>query len=443
MSKEKMLVNIIQRVNAKDIRTETVGEHEYIVLPSKTQPPGVVMNRLMYPGEQTDAKIETLNGKPAPIDHPIINGKYIDATDAVAALNFGAGVNKVVGKDKTTGAWNVEKWVNKEILENTKRGQRLQKAINEGRPIHTSTGVYLKTVPNSSGSNDYGEYDAEVEIIEFNHDAILPDSIGANTPEKGTGIFVNAEGEDVEVVTINLSTDTDFSMSSNMVRDLIHRKLNKTYNPNNDDGKYLWVEDFNENTVIFEFENEKRAIGYSIQNGEIELVGEPRDVNQKTVYQFNEGLFGKFVNFFTNMVKSNTNETTPEGNAMSKLLKEQLTKLGVNFDENATEADLLALHTETVVNQAVSHVNTDVEKQVKEILKANQAEAEKAQKQEIVDKIKANSELTEDELMELPIKALNAMMPKPGKSTGFPRPHVNTDEISDHNLDLNEMLGGK
>ena len=441
-----MLVNIIQKVNASEIRSETIDGHEYIVLPSKTQPPGVVMNGLMYPGEQTDAKIETLNGKAAPIDHPIINGKYIDAQDAVAALNFGAGVNRVTEKDES-GAWNVEKWVNKEILENTTRGKRLQAAINEKRPIHTSTGVYLREVPNSSGENEYGEYKAEVEIIEFNHDAILPDSIGANTPEKGTGIFLNSQGDEVEVVTVNLSTDLDFSQSSNSVRNLLSEAVRESF-PTQSGDNWIYVEDFNDSNVIYESNGKLFTVGYSIIDGEVTFINEPRPTDRKSSYEFNGGLIHKIVTSVTNMLKSNQHNTTPTGETLMSILKDNLTKLGVNFAEDATEADLLALHTETVITNSKTESITaeQIESIIDRKLKANKDELEAGEKSKVIAEIleiKTNS-LTEEDLKALPLKALNALNVKQSKhSTPIGYPHNNSqNQDSDHSLDLNELLAG-
>lgn len=202
----QLLVNISTLVDNSAIRTETIEGVEFTVLPSKTLPKDIVMNGIMYPSEEVEAAISTLDMSPVTIGHPVVNGKFAPASDPISQAAYGilGAHNRVKGKTDD-GRWVVEKLIPTEQLQNTERGKKLAEAIKHKRPIHTSTGVYLTKEP-EIGVNAMGqEYTSRAKIDRFDHDAILLNEIGAATPEQGVGIFVNADGEqEVEVMYCNL-----------------------------------------------------------------------------------------------------------------------------------------------------------------------------------------------------------------------------------------------
>lgn len=206
----KLLVNISSLVNNSEIRTETIEGVDFTVLPSKTLPPDIVMNGILYPADDVAKTIQTLDGSPVTLSHPVVNGKFADAYDMMSQAKHGLGgaFNKLRGQAED-GSWLVDKYIPTEQLQNTCRGKKLAEAIKNKQPIHTSTGVYLKRIP-ELGANAAGqEYKFRAEIDRFNHDAILLNEQGAATPEQGVGIFVNADGaqEEVEVMYANMEEE--------------------------------------------------------------------------------------------------------------------------------------------------------------------------------------------------------------------------------------------
>lgn len=207
-----LLVNISTLVANSEIRTEVVEGVEFTVLPSKTLPPEIVMNGILYPAEEVEATINTLDGSPVTMSHPVIAGKFADAYLPLAQAKFGilGAHNKVRGK-AADGSWLIDKYIPTEQLANSANGKRLAEAIKSKRPIHTSTGVYLTKEP-EIGVNAMGqEYTSRAKIDRFNHDAILLNEVGAATPEQGVGIFVNADGEqeETEVMYVNAYDDKE------------------------------------------------------------------------------------------------------------------------------------------------------------------------------------------------------------------------------------------
>ena len=221
----RSLVNISSLVVNSEIHTEVIEGVEFTVIPSRTLPPNVVMNSILYDEKDVEASIGTLDMSPVTIGHPVVNGKFAPASDPISQAAYGilGAHNRVKGKTDD-GRWVVEKLIPTEQLQNTERGKKLAEAIKHKRPIHTSTGVYLTKEP-EIGVNAMGqEYTSRAKIDRFDHDAILLNEIGAATPEQGVGLFVNADGEqEVEVMycNLNLSSGDDYSMSAETIKEML------------------------------------------------------------------------------------------------------------------------------------------------------------------------------------------------------------------------------
>lgn len=207
-----LLVNISTLVANSEIRTEVVEGISFTVLPSRTLPPNIVMNGILYDEKDVEASIGTLDMSPVTIGHPVVNGKFAPASDPISQAAYGilGAHNRVKGKTDD-GRWIVEKLVPVEQMQNTERGKKLAEAIKSKAPIHTSTGVYLTKI-DEIGVNAMGQdYQFRAKIDRFDHDAILLNEVGAATPEQGVGIFVNADGEqeETEVMYVNAYDDKE------------------------------------------------------------------------------------------------------------------------------------------------------------------------------------------------------------------------------------------
>lgn len=192
----KARVNIRSLVNSKSIRHEKRNGRDVIVVPSATLPDDVVMNGIRYPAKAIAESFATLEGTPAPLGHPMMNGEFVSASDP-------RGI--VVG---FIGAWNenvrqeggrvlLDKVIDVEYASQLEGGKRVLNAIEEGKPIHTSTGLYCNLVKSANAEDDT-EYEADG--IVFDHDAILLDEAGAATPSQGVGMLVNQSQGGVVVV---------------------------------------------------------------------------------------------------------------------------------------------------------------------------------------------------------------------------------------------------
>lgn len=214
-------VHVTRLLNTKAAKKTKRNGREVIVVPSATMPDDVVMNRVKYPASEIKKSFSSLEKTPAPLNHPMVNGKFVSAKSP-------EGVN--VG---WIGAWNenvryekgrvfLDKIIDVEVANRSDEGKRVLEAIEKGDPIHTSTGL-IAHVEMVKGQKDH---DMVAHDIEFDHDAILLDFTGAATPEQGVGIFVNASGEVEDITVINSIWD-DVDREMDWAIESIARALEK------------------------------------------------------------------------------------------------------------------------------------------------------------------------------------------------------------------------
>lgn len=203
-------VNVTRLLNTKAARNEKRNGRDVIVVPSATMPDNIVMNRVKYPAEEIKKSYHSLERSPAPLNHPVVNGKFVSAKDP-EGINLGwiGAWNENVRYDKDKGKVYLDKVIDVEVANRSDEGKRVLEAIEAGKPVHTSTGLLaqLEFVKNDK------DVDAIARNLKFDHDAILLDFKAAASPEQGVGMFVNSEGvqEDVEVIN-SIWEDADREM---------------------------------------------------------------------------------------------------------------------------------------------------------------------------------------------------------------------------------------
>lgn len=191
-------INVRSVANTAAVRKVKRNGRDLVIVPSATLPDDVVMNGIKYPAAEIEASFRTLDRTPAPLGHPIVNGKFVSARDP-EGINLGY-----------VGAWNenvrreggrvlLDKVIDVEVANRTEGGKAILSAIEKGGPIHTSTGLVAK-LEAVNGASDHKHIAREML---FDHDAILLNENGAATPDQGVGMLVNASGETEEIEVIN------------------------------------------------------------------------------------------------------------------------------------------------------------------------------------------------------------------------------------------------
>lgn len=341
---EPIRVNLRTIVNNADIRTVNEDGREYLVIPSYTLPDNVVMNGGLYPKAEIDSSYLSLEDTPAPVGHPMANGKYISAYHPKATNAYYAGAyNRNVRRDGNRVY--LEKWVDTEFAKNSIKGRELLDAVAKKQPIHTSTGIMLDREPATNGDG----YEWIARNMKFDHDAILINETGAATPEQGVGLMVNVS--DAVPASDSALKGQTYADKQEELREALCEVFAAG-------DQWLYVEDFTDTSVVYCVGDEYFTIGYTTDaDGKVALVGQPQEVERKTTFTLSSAV-NKILTMFRSGVTSkpvNTLNTealdmTPE--ELKAALDAQLAAL------NAANTAALAPLTEQIT--ALQAANTEL-----------------------------------------------------------------------------------
>lgn len=225
-------------VNFSNISTETIDGDEHIVIRGVVPVvDDVVMNGGLYPASEINSSFKSMEGRQCPYGHPKLGTDYVsaDTPRAVNQYHIGAWAENV-RKDGEKVIMDVK--VNRRFADGCEKGKEFLSRIddiiagNSADPIHVSTGLLLQREQNK-GKSKGKAYTWVARNMHFDHIAILPASEpGAATPEDGVGMFVNNNGEKLDVEEVNLlETDATTPSEESIVNKVI-TKLSALFSVN-------------------------------------------------------------------------------------------------------------------------------------------------------------------------------------------------------------------
>jgi hypothetical protein len=204
-------VHILSTVNAANV---SKAGAQYTVRDVCAAVDEIVMNGMLYPGDQLAAGAKSLEGKPAPAGHPKdAAGNHISATSGDALLTAFAGA--ICRNARHEGGRTLVDVVVNEAQalahpDGAKLVARLNDAISgsNAEPIHVSTGVLVRPIT-ANGESRGKRYTRIATDPVYDHLAFLLHERGAGTPEEGVGMFLNADGQPAEVEAVALNTEPE------------------------------------------------------------------------------------------------------------------------------------------------------------------------------------------------------------------------------------------
>ena len=416
MSKEAR-VNMRVSVNHAAIRYETHNGREHMVIPSFTLPDGVVMNGGMYPHDEIEKSYKSLEGTLAPLSHPQVDGDYVAANqaEAINAHHIGAWNRNV---KRVGNRVALEKWVDIEFAKTTEGGRQLIEAVNNGSPIHTSTGIFLnrEMTPNAEG------YGWIARDMTFDHDAILLNEVGAATPEDGVGMMVNKTLV-INSVVPTVNDDEALKDSYGDKLSLLSAAISERFGSPD---AYAYVEDFDDEGLVFTTPQGQYRISYHMEDGNPILTGDQKEVARKTEYIVkNSGWLERLKHMLQfnskiteQPVQVNTPEEVPDMNPEE--VKKALDALKLEMNSAFTES-LTSLKDEHA--KEISAINTK--------LTAN-ADAEMADKRAVVAKV--HGEVVANGLSGEALDAMHAACHKAAPLIGGLSANSEEDEFKDYSL---------
>lgn len=389
----KLQVNVLTTINSASNISEQIidGDPHYVIKNVVPVVDDVVMNNGLYPGEEIRKSYHGLDGKPAPYNHPMIDGKYVSASMTRAANQFSVGA-WIENSSHDGSKALVDLKVNKVIAERSEKGQELlgrigalMNSAEDAEPIHVSTGLLLNR-ETAEGTSKGKKYSWIARNMEWDHLAILPPGVpGAGTPEDGVGIFAT-NGEQIERITVNLEDSTVPDESANKInyKSWLHKAINYITNKSDlsfeniseqirqilkaEVGEDVWpyIVAVYDDRVGFEIKGQIFQQSYIIQDDVVKLVGERVKAVYKTELE---------------PVKSTEGEISMTNEELQVVLTEALKPVQESL---------------TAVNQKLTAVEAD-NKALREQLTANAAQEETAMRAAILAELK------------LPESAVNAL----------------------------------
>lgn len=217
--KKQQRIHILTAVNARNV--SKTGS-TYTIRDVSGAVDDIVMNGMLYPGEQLASGAPSLEGKPAPAGHPKnAAGQHISALNGEALLNSYAGaVCRNARHD--AGRTLVDIVVNEQQARSHPDGakliERLDNAISGKNvdPIHVSTGLLCAPIT-ANGESRGKKYQRIATNIQYDHLAILLNEKGAGTPDDGVGMWLNAAGQAEEVEEVEVNADPQDRRSAGLM----------------------------------------------------------------------------------------------------------------------------------------------------------------------------------------------------------------------------------
>lgn len=204
-------VHILSTVNASAVSRDGGN---YIISGVCGARDEIVMNGALYPAKELAAGVASLEGKPAPAGHPRDkSGRHISALNGEALAS--AWIGSYCRNARHEGGCTLVDVVVNEAQarahpDGVKLVERLDAAINgqQTDPIHVSTGLLCRMLE-VNGQSRGKRYRRVATGIQYDHLAILLNERGAATPEDGVGMFLNSDGEEVEVENVEAGNEPD------------------------------------------------------------------------------------------------------------------------------------------------------------------------------------------------------------------------------------------
>ena len=299
----RICVNVLSVINsASNITSEKIDGVEHIVV--KDVCPvidDIVLNGGLYPADEIAKGFKSLEGKPMPYGHPKIDGQYVSASNVRAVNEYHIGAfARNVRKDGDRVLMDM--CVNRRFAEATDKGKEVVSRLDDMKdgkdvdPIGVSTGLGLNK-RQGQGVSKGKKYNWIAVNQDYDHCAILLHETPAGTPQEGVGIFVNAQGDEMEIQTANLADASDltkegllnkakffFTNASNFSFDDIQRAISDKLHEGRADDKWLWPESVWPDNFIYRDEAKYFKQKYLIDDdGKAVFVGEPVEVVRKPI----------------------------------------------------------------------------------------------------------------------------------------------------------------
>lgn len=389
-------INLLNTINAEKIRIDKTKEDGKDIIYIRNHnflKDEIVLNGGLYSAEDNEKGYQSMEGRLFTNGHPKVEGKFVAISNQDNVLANKALENHYIGASNV----NIRKQgndylkdirVNVDIAKGTQAGKKLIEwcnAVNSGmKPegIHTSTGLLCNRQElqgNSRGKN----YTWKAVNQRYDHDALLLNEVGAG----GDEIALSVNQEEIECFTVNMD-------------DAEHSKDSILFLPadESDEVKVNWMQKIAK-TLGFSVKSTKLTTNEDESMNVAQKLRELLGADVFTGNETDEEIVDKF--------KKKRRDQDKAGGVSGRVEKDEDEDEDEELDENKkkpTAKDKKAMNSADI--QAL------IDQGVKDALAANQANAEKTERETIVNSLVANAAITEDEkadYMQTPLSVLRKM----------------------------------
>lgn len=289
-----VLVNVAASLTPARARKARKDGRDYLVAPASLIVPGILAGSqgpLYYPPDEVFANAAEWEGIPLVVYHPLRNGHHVSASTPGVYEESGVGFVAEPGNWK--GKLGAYTWFDVEALRRV--DPRVLTALEAGKPIELSTGLFTHNEPAPKGYRDHRGFPYNGLIARRykpDHLAILPDQVGACSLNDGCGVLINTlcntEGSTMKLAWRTVTNAYDKSVDdkrTDLQSQLAERFGSESGEPSYS-GDHPQVVDLYDTYVVYGLDGALYRLDYTEEDGQCVLSEEePVEVRRVTTYE--------------------------------------------------------------------------------------------------------------------------------------------------------------
>lgn len=292
---KKTRINVLTTVNADKIkiaRSEIEGEKYVAIKNVLWMADNSVLNGGLYSAAENEKGYASMDGRVMPFGHPMVNGQYVaisnlDSANVAVALGKHYGGVHAQNVRKERSSYFADVMINERVANSHDDGKLLlewaanAESYNSGKGekpgnIHMSTGLMTNRIQ-ANGEVNGEKYTWSANDQQYDHLAILFHERGAG----GDAVSIAVNCESVINSELIINDDEALKDSYGDKLSLLSAAVSERFGS---PGAYAYVEDFDDEGLVFTTPQGQYRISYHMEDGNPILTGEQKEVTRKTEY---------------------------------------------------------------------------------------------------------------------------------------------------------------
>lgn len=292
---KKTRINVLTTVNADKIkiaRSEIEGEKYVAIKNVLWMADNSVLNGGLYSAAENEKGYASMDGRVMPFGHPMVNGQYVaisnlDSANVAVALGKHYGGVHAQNVRKERSSYFADVMINERVANSHDDGKLLlewaanAESYNSGKGekpsnIHMSTGLMTNRIQ-ANGEVNGEKYTWSANDQQYDHLAILFHERGAG----GDAVSIAVNCESVINSELIINDDEALKDSYGDKLSFLSAAVSERFGS---PGAYAYVEDFDDEGLVFTTPQGQYRISYHMENGNPILTGEQKEVTRKTEY---------------------------------------------------------------------------------------------------------------------------------------------------------------